>query len=575
DGSIDWLCLPRFDSASVFGALVGTKDHGRWLIAPTHAVKATTRRYEADTLILTTDHEAADGAVTVVDFMPMRGEAPDVARIVVGRRGSVQMRSELTIRFDYGSVTPWVRHSPAGLSAVGGPDALRLKTPVRMRGENFESVGEFVVHAGERIPFVLTWYPSYRSEPPSVDAEVALRETRTWWEEWCRGFRAPAEFSGAVLRSLITLKALTDARTGGIVAAPTTSLPEHLGGVRNWDYRFCWLRDATFTLLALMNAGFREEATAWREWLLRAVAGSPSALQIMYGVGGERRLTEQELPNLPGYEGSRPVRIGNAAHRQFQLDVYGEVLHALHQSYCAGLSPEPAAWDLQRTMLEHLEGVWQEPDEGIWEVRGGRKQFTHSKVMAWVALDRGIKSVERMGFDAPLERWKKVRAEIHREVLRNGYSDDVGAFVQFYGSKTLDASLLQIPLLGFLPPTDRRVIGTLDAIQNNLMSGGLVRRYSSDSDADGLPAGEGAFLPCTFWMADNLCLMGRQGEARQVFQRLLDLRNDLGLLSEEYDPEQRRMLGNFPQAFSHVALVNTAFKLVGGPSGGSARARPA
>ena len=568
DGSIDWLCVPGFDSGACFAALLGTAEHGRWKVAPVDAVTRTTRRYRGNTMVLETEHETAEGGVTVVDFMPLRSEAPDVARIVVGRHGKVRMRTELTMRFDYGSVVPWVRHTGRGLDATAGPDALRLLTPVPMKGENFQSAGDFTVSAGDRVPFVLTWRASYRGEPRALDAEVALEQTTRWWESWARSFKPPGEFGDEVLRSLLTLKALTDARTGGIIAAPTTSLPEHIGGVRNWDYRYCWLRDATFTLYALMSAGFTDEAKAWREWLLRAAAGKPSELQIMYGVAGERRLTELELPWLPGYEGSRPVRIGNAAHGQLQLDVYGEVMDALHQCYRVGLPPEDAAWRLQRALLHYLEGAWQEPDEGIWEVRGGRRPFTHSKVMAWVAVDRGIKSAELMNLEAPIERWKKLRAEIHAEVLLRGYDADLGAFVQSYGSKTLDASLLMVPLVGFLPCHDKRVASTVDAIQKNLMKNGLVARYATDTGVDGLPPSEGVFLACSFWMVDNLYLVGREAEARALFTQLLALRNDVGLLSEEYDPVQKRMLGNFPQAFSHVSLVNTAYNLCkgGGPA---------
>jgi GH15 family glucan-1,4-alpha-glucosidase len=561
DGSIDWLCLPRIDSNACFAALLGTSDHGRWLIAPEGGVRRVTRRYRDRTLILETDFETEDGAVTVCDLMPISGQGTDVVRIVVGRRGRVPMRMELVIRFEYGSVVPWVRRIEGGIEAIGGPDALRLVTPVGTHGEGLTTVSHFAVEAGDRIPFVLTWAPSYVTDPGHVEAEVSLRDTETGWREWCTRCQHPGPYSAMVERSLITLKALTYQPTGGIVAAATTSLPEQLGGVRNWDYRICWLRDATLTLYSLMTAGYVAEARAWREWLLRAVAGDPSQLQIMYGVTGGRRLTELVLDWLPGYEASRPVRIGNAASRQFQLDVFGEVMAALHVSRRVGLAYEHESWQLQKTLMGYLETVWDKPDEGIWEVRGDRRHFTHSKVMAWVAMDRAVKDIEKFGMEGPLDRWRALRDEIHASVCRNGYDADTGSFVQSYGSKELDASLLLIPLNGFLPPEDPRVRGTVAAIEKRLLHDGFVDRYDSGSGVDGLPPGEGAFLPCTFWLADNYVLQGRYDDARAVFDRLVGIANDVGLLSEEYDRRARRLVGNFPQAFSHVSLINTAFNL--------------
>jgi GH15 family glucan-1,4-alpha-glucosidase len=496
--------------------------------------------------------------------MPPRGEAPDIVRIVEGLRGEVQMSSELVIRFDYGLTIPWVRRIDDGRLAVAGPDALCLRTPVEHRGENMRTIGEFTVREGDRVPFVLTWYPSNRRPPDPIDAEDALRETVDYWEDWAGQCTYRGKWRDEVYQSLAVLKSLIYAPTGGIVAAPTTSLPEKLGGERNWDYRFCWLRDATLTLLAFLNGGYLDEARAWRVWLLRAAAGDPAALQIMYGVAGERRLFEQTLDWLPGYEDSLPVRIGNAASEQFQLDVYGEVLDALHQARTHNLEVSKEAWSLQRRILGFLEEAWKQPDEGIWEVRGPRRHFTHSKVMAWVAFDRGVQAVERFGRSGPVERWRKARAEIHREVLERGFDVELNSFTQSYGSKRLDASLLIIPLVGFLPAGDPRMIGTVAAIERELFREGLVYRYTHDEDVesvDGLPPGEGAFLPCTFWLADNFALQGRLDEAEELFGRLLDLRNDLGLLAEEWDPATRRQLGNFPQAFTHVALVNTAFNL--------------
>ena len=561
-GSIDWLCFPRFDSGACFAALLGSEDHGRWLLAPAQGGACVRRRYRDDTLILESEFETREGAVTVVDYMPPRTRAPDLVRVVVGRRGRVAMRLQLVIRFDYGSIVPWVRRlDGGGIRAIAGPDALVLRSPVPLRGENLTTVAEFDVAAGERVPFVLTWHPSHDEPPPPIDAEEVLTCTERWWREWAAQCHADNRWRDAIVRSLITLKALTFAPTGGIVAAPTTSLPEQLGGVRNWDYRYCWLRDATFTLYALLISGYRDEARAWREWLLRAAAGRPSELQIMYGIAGERRLTELELTWLPGYQGAKPARIGNAAARQLQWDVYGEVIDTMYQCRRNGLDGDEAGWSLERALLEFLESSWEQPDEGIWEVRGPRREFTHSKMMAWVAVDRAVKSVEKFRLDGPVDRWRKLRATIHDEVCRKGFDPQLNAFVQSYGSKLLDASLLMMPLVGFLPASDPRVHGTIAAIERHLVRDGFVARYMTDESVDGLPPGEGAFLACTFWLADNLAMMHRRDDAVRIFERLLDLRNDLGLLSEEYDVGARRLLGNFPQAFSHVGLVNTARNL--------------
>jgi GH15 family glucan-1,4-alpha-glucosidase len=564
NGSIDWACFPRFDSPACFANLLGEPEHGRWSVAPRADGWVADRRYRDGTLVLETDWETDHGAVRVIDFMPPRDKAPDIVRIVEGVRGRVEMTSELVIRFDYGSIVPWVRRVPGGHLAVAGPDGLCFRTPVQNRGENFRTIGDFFVKEGDRVPFVLTWYPSHQRPPKTVDAEQALHDTEDFWGEWQRICTYEGEWSKEVNDSLRVLKALTYAPTGGIVAAPTTSLPEQIGGVRNWDYRYCWLRDATLTLLAFLNAGYVDEARAWRVWLLRAAAGDPAALQIMYGVAGERRLTEFEVDWLPGYESSRPVRVGNAAAKQFQLDVYGEVLDALHQGRVHELEASKEAWSMQRGLLTFLEDAWKQPDEGIWEVRGPRRHFTHSKVMAWVAFDRGVQAVERFGRPGPVERWREVRSEIHREVCERGFDPELNAFTQSYGSKRLDASLLVLPLVGFLPPDDERMIGTVTAIERELYRDGFVYRYLTDEESqqiEGLPPGEGAFLPCTFWLADNFALQGRLDEARELFERLLGLRNDLGLLAEEWDPATRRQLGNFPQAFTHVALVNTAFNL--------------
>ncbi len=568
-GSIDWLCWPRFDSDACFAALLGEPQHGRWLIAPSDQRARVTRRYRPHTLILETKFETDAGTITVVDFMPPRGKNSDVVRIVMGERGRVPVCLELILRFGYGATVPWVTRLEDGtLRAIAGPDMVLLRTPVSLRGENLTTVAEFVVSAGDAVPFVLTYAPSHLPPPAPVQAKAALETTERTWCRFCDKLRHKGSWIEPILRSLITLEALTYAPTGGIVAAPTTSLPEQLGGVRNWDYRFCWLRDATLTLLAFVNAGFHEEAQAWREWLVRAAAGSPEQLQIMYGIAGERRLAEWEVPWLPGYEGAAPVRIGNKAYGQLQLDVYGEVMDALHHARRGGLNVAEPAWGLQLKLLEHLEQIWRDPDESIWEVRGTRRQFTFSKVMAWVAYDRAIKSAEAFGLPGPLERWCELRATIHDDVLREGFNPERKSFVQSYGSKELDASLLLLPTLGFLPPEDERVRGTVAAIEKELLVGGFVRRYDTGTAVDGLPPGEGVFLACSFWLVDAYCLQRRFADARTLFERLIALRNDVGLLSEQYDPRARRLVGNFPQAFSHVALVNSAFNLEreGGPA---------
>ncbi|MGH9349236.1 MAG: glycoside hydrolase family 15 protein [Vicinamibacterales bacterium] len=560
-GSIDWLCFPRFDSPACFAALLGTPEHGRWLLTPAAPVTSVRRRYLGNTAILETELTTQEGVVAILDFMPVRSGLPDLVRIVTGRRGKVQMRMELTIRFDYGSVVPWVRRVPGGISAVGGPDSLLLRTRVPLRGESFHTVADFVVAEAERVPFDLTWFPSHERPDHELNPEDALRGTEAWWNDWASRCTVKGPWREAVMRSLITLKALTYAPTGGIVAAPTTSLPEKFGGVRNWDYRYCWLRDATFTLLALLNAGYTEEARAWREWLVRAVAGRPDQLHIMYGVSGERRLPELELPWLPGFEASRPVRIGNAAHRQFQIDVFGEVLDATHQAWRKGVPHNDDAWRVDTALATYLESAWNEPDEGIWEMRGPRRHFTHSKMMAWVALDRAVKGIEQFGLQGPLDRWRTVRDAIHQEVCARGFDARQGAFVQFYGSTLLDASLLMMPLVGFLPASDARVRGTVEAIERRLTHDGFVSRYETIPEVDGLPPGEAAFLLCSFWLVDNLLLLGRHGDAQRLFERLLSIRNDVGLLAEGFDTEQRRQAGNFPQAFSHIGLINSALNL--------------
>jgi GH15 family glucan-1,4-alpha-glucosidase len=563
-GSIDWLCMPRFDSSACFAALLGTNENGRWLLAPQGDIKRVRRRYRYGTLLLETVFETDSGAAMVVDFMPIaqRPEQVDVIRVVKGIRGQVTMRTEVIFRFDYGRTLPWVRKRDYGLSAVSGPSAIALRTDVALRSENYTTVGEFSIEEDQSVTFRLTGYPSNEAEPAEMDPCRALSATELWWREWAGRCESAGQWRDAVVRSLITLKALTYAPTGGIVAAPTTSLPEALGGPRNWDYRYCWLRDSTFTLYALLISGYTEEARAWREWLLRAIAGHPQDTQIMYGVAGERMLTELELAWLSGYEKSVPVRIGNAAHQQFQLDVYGEVIDTLHVARKYKLERNEDAWRLQSALMDFLESGWKLADEGIWEVRGPRRNFTHSKVMAWVAVDRSVKEIRHGNDEGPLARWLALRDEIHRDVCTSGFDAERNAFVQYYGSKSLDASLLMIPLVGFLSAKDPRVISTVSAIQRELMYHGLVLRYPTETGVDGLPPGEGAFVPCTFWLADNLALAGRYQEARALFQRLLDLRNDVGLLSEEYDPVLHRQLGNFPQAFTHVSLINTAHNLM-------------
>ena len=564
EGCIDWLCLPRFDSGAVFASLLGDAENGHWTLQPEGEFRAPGRRYRGDTLVLETELETDSGAVRLVDFMPPRETKPDLVRIVEGVRGCVEMRMELALRFDYGSIVPWVRNLDGTLVAIAGPDAVALHTPVALEGRDLRTFASFAVAEGDRVPFVLTWYPSNEPVPRRIDAESALADTISFWEEWSGRCTNTGRWDEALRRSLLTLKALTYAPTGGIVAAPTTSLPEWLGGVRNWDYRYCWLRDATLTLLAFIRAGYVEEAGAWRDWLLRAIAGSADDVQIMYGVAGERRLTEFELPWLAGYEGSKPIRVGNGASDQLQLDVYGEIVDALYQARRRGLAASDDAWALAHKTFDWLESNWQQEDEGIWEVRGPRRHFTHSKVMSWVAFDRAVKSAEKLDRDGPVERWKAARKAIREDVLRSGYNADVGAFVQYYGSDRLDASLLLIPLVGFLPATDERVVATVAAIQRDLTRDGFVERYRADSeniDVDGLPPGEGVFLPCSFWLAAVLAQQGRQDEAVELYERLLSLRNDLGLISEEYDPERQRLLGNFPQAFTHIGLVETAFTL--------------
>ena len=560
-GSIDWLCFPRFDSPACFAALLGTSDHGRWLLAPAGGVRRVRRRYHDATLVLETEFETEDGRVAVIDCMPLRNGTPDVVRVVEGRDGRVPMRMDLTIRLNYGSLVPWVRRADDGITAIGGMDLLRLRTPAPLRGENLRTVSDFSVAAGQQVPFRLSWQPSHLPIAPAGDPLEDLRATEDWWREWSGRCTFAGPYRDAVLRSLIVLKALTYRPTGGLLAAPTTSLPEMPGGVRNWDYRYCWLRDATFALYALMLGGYTEEAEAWRAWLLRAIAGSPSQAQMLYGVAGERLLPEWELPWLPGFDGARPVRVGNAAHTQFQLDVYGEVVDALYCARRHGLPADDNAWRLQRALVQFVEKAWTEPDQGIWEVRGPRQHFTHSKMMAWVAVDRAVKSVERYGLDGPVDRWRQLRAAIHADVCARGFDAALGAFVQSYDSRLLDASLLMMPLVGFLPARDPRVLGTVRAIEKHIVRDGFVARYTTESGVDGLPSGEGAFLPCSFWLADNLALQGRTEEARRLFEGLMAVANDVGLFSEEYDPRTGRQLGNFPQAMTHMAMVNTAANL--------------
>ena len=561
DGSIDWLCWPAFDSDACFAALLGTHKHGRWLIAPAGEITGISRRYRDNTLILETRFETADGVVDLIDFMPPRGNASDVVRLVRGVKGRVKLRMQLVIRFGFGTDIPWVKKNidGPGLLAICGPDMTVLRTPVETRGEDLTTVADFEVGEGETVPFVLTYGPSHLPVPAPVDPLVALQETETFWNEWCSRCTYEGEQRERVMRSLITLKALTYAPTGGIVAAPTTSLPEKLGGTRNWDYRFCWLRDATFTLLALMNSGYTEEALAWHNWLLRAVAGSPANMQIMYGIMGGRRLLEWEAGWLPGYEGAQPVRIGNAAHAQLQLDVYGELIDAFHQWRMAKLELGEESWALECTVLEHLAGQWDRPDHGIWERRGDGKHYVSSKVMTWVAFDRGIKSVEKFGFKAPLAKWRTLRDTIHRDVCEKGFDPELNSFVESYGSKLLDASILLLPSVGFLEPSDPRVRGTLQAVEKYLMPNGFVLRHDP-REAEQQPA-EGAFLACSLWLADAYVLAGEFDKARTLFDRVVAVANDLGLLAEEFDTGAGRQTGNFPQALTHIALINTAHNL--------------
>ncbi len=571
DGSIDWLGFPRFDSPALFAQLLGSKENGHWIISPRAEHPKVTRRYRQGTLVLETEFNTPEGAVVLIDCMDRQGNHQDVIRLVRGLRGRVPMETELIFRFDYGQVIPWVSRLDDGRTqAIAGPDRITLATPVPLKGEDLTSRADFEVSEGQEIPFVLTWSHSFGSLPHSPDPATAVANVTRAWEKWSGSHTPKGPYAEAVLRSIITLKALTSHDTGGIVAAATTSLPEEIGGVRNWDYRLCWLRDSTFTLYALLEAGFTEEAKYWRDWLIRAAAGDPAQLQIMYGVAGERRLTEFEMPELPGYEGSQPVRIGNAASKQLQLDVYGEVMDSLYLARNKGLAKLDAGWDLQKALVTHLETIWPKPDDGIWEVRGGQRHFVFSKVMAWVAFDRAIRSIEEFGEQGPLDRWKKIRAEIHDEVCRLGYSHELESFVQYYGSKELDASVLMMPLVGFLPPEDPRMKSTVAAIEKHLMKEGLVARYNPASSVDGLQGSEGVFLACSFWMVDNYVLQGRHEDARKLFERLLAVRNDVGLLSEEYDTREGRQLGNFPQAFSHLSLVNSAHNL-----SGTGRERPA
>ncbi|MFR9794993.1 glycoside hydrolase family 15 protein [Streptomyces sp. MS06] len=573
DGSVDWLCLPRFDSPACFARLLGEEENGHWRLAPKDAEGPCTRRgYRRDTLVLDTEWDTPGGSVRVTDLMPQRDRAPDLVRVVEGLSGRVTLHSTLRLRFDYGSVTPWMRRVDGHRVAIAGPDAvwLRSEPAVHSWGEDFATHAEFTVAAGQRVAFVLTWHPSHQPRPPLVDPLQALRTSVRDWRSWVSRCRYEGPHRDTVVRSLITLKALTYAPTGGIVAAPTASLPEEIGGVRNWDYRYSWLRDSTLTLGALLAAGYHEEAGAWRDWLLRAVAGDPADLQIMYGLAGERRLPEVELPWLSGFAGSAPVRVGNEAVTQMQLDVYGEVMDSLWLSRRSGMPPQSHTWELERTLVDWVRDNWRQPDEGLWEVRGRRRHFVHSKVMVWVALDRAVRTLEdNPELDGDLEGWRAAREEVHREVCDKGYDPERNTFTQSYGSPALDAALLLIPRVGFLPPDDPRVTGTIEAVRRELDHGGFLRRYSTDEDAvDGLPGGEGTFLVCSFWLAHALHQTGRDKEARELFDRLVGLANDVGLLSEEYDPVAGRQLGNFPQAFSHLGLVHTALALFGGDRAG-------
>jgi len=564
DGSIDWLCLPRFDSGACFAALLGDESHGRWLLAPAGGHRATDRRYREDSLVLETDFTTADGTVRVVDCMPIRGGRPEVTRRVECLAGRVAMRSEVCLRLEYGKVSPWVRDVGRRSTALAGPDTLTLDADVAHGRSGSDLVAEFELGAGDHVEFRLTWSEPRQQPPKHLDVAKGIKQTEKWWHEWASQCRYDGPYRDAVVRSLITLKAMTYQPSGGIVAAPTTSLPEQLGGVRNWDYRFCWIRDATFTLLALLDAGYEAEAKAWREWLLRALAGRPEQMQLMYGVEGERRLTEYELDWLPGYANSRPVRIGNAASEQFQLDVYGELMDALHQSRTHGIPPDASAWGVQRVLMDFLEGHWNDPDDGIWEMRGQRRHFVHSKVMAWAAVDRAVRGIEDFDLPGPLDDWKRLRQQIHAEVCDRGYDAGRNTFTQYYGSRALDASVLLMGSVGFLPSSDKRLRGTIDAISEELCHDGFVSRYSmtrKSEQVDGLPPGEATFLPCTLWLADSYLLTGRKEQGREIFERVLGLSNDLGLLSEEYDTDQKRLVGNFPQALTHLGVINTALDL--------------
>jgi GH15 family glucan-1,4-alpha-glucosidase len=568
NGSIDWMCVPRFDAPAVFAALLGKAENGLWRIAPQGRATGVRRAYRRSTMILETEITTAEGSVRLIDCMPLWPNRNDIVRVVEGVRGTVPMRMQLIIRFGYGVVIPWVRRSEGALLATAGPDSLELRTPVPTHGKDFTTVAEFTVARGERVPFVLTHFPSHQPRPLPIDPDAAIEATERAWRGWCETCTYKGRWDDAVQRSLLTVKALTYAPTGGIVAAPTTSLPERIHGVRNWDYRYCWIRDATFVLYALLLAGYRDEARMWREWLLRAAAGRPEDLQVLYGIAGERQLVELAIPWLPGYRKSHPVRVGNAASGQRQLDVYGEVIDALCLATEAGLDSDPPSWTFQHALVEFLESEWAKPDNGIWEVRGPRRHFTHSKIMAWVAVDRAIRMAERSHFGAPLDRWRAMRNQLHATVCRRGFDAQRNTFVQHFGGKSLDASLLLIPIVGFLPPDDPRVLGTIAAIGRELTDHGYVRRYTTREAIDGLPPQEGVFLPCSFWLADALALCGQRAKAERLFERLLALRNDVGLLAEEYDPRTRRQLGNFPQVFTHVALINTARNLSmrGGPS---------
>ena len=563
NGSLDWLCLPRFDSPACFAALLGDEENGHWQIAPATPVRRTTRRYRGETLVLETEFETADGVVRLIDCMPVRRDVPRVVRVVEGVRGSVAMKMVMALRFDYGHTMPWVSGGENALTALAGPDAIDLSSDVPLSLQS-PATAEFVVAAGQRVAMVASWHASYEPSPAPIDAVAVLGETEAWWRDWSARSAYHGQWADEVTRSLLTLKALIYQPTGGIVAAPTTSLPEFLGGVRNWDYRYCWLRDAALTLDAFMTAGYAQEATRWRDWLLRAVAGDPEDLQIMYGLGGERRLDEYELPWLSGYEGSKPVRVGNAAAGQLQLDVYGEMVDAVYRAQQLGMPTRPQGLEMGLRVMEWLESHWRDPDDGLWEMRGPRRHFVHSKVMAWVAADRVVRILEAIGAQEPLERFQRVREDIHAEVCREGFDAERNTFTQSYGSRQLDAALLLIPQVGFLPPSDPRAVGTVEAVGKELLRDGFVMRYIPDEQAaDGLPPGEGAFLACSFWLVDALALVGRRDEALALFERLLSLRNDVGLFSEEYDPQARRLIGNFPQAFTHLALISSAATLSG------------